>query len=524
MADALTNNFSFTLQLTGSNSGTWGTDCNNNVISPLDVILGGTQAITMTSADITLTQTQWNNKAFKITGVLTGNHQLILPLSVNSVGNATGVGGEFVVDNETTGNFTVIVVTAATGSTGVTVSQGRRTVLYSDTVNVWYADDARALKARYSATPSASLAGQVGSVNTDVDLAWDGTSLYACTTAGAAGSAVYTKITGGVDPPQGYLTPVSGTPVITSDSIGAGTIYYTPLIGSIVPIWTGSVFSLVSFSETALALAAGSQAADGIYDVFAFLNSGAFQVAFGPSWISGAVAGNITAGSCARGTGAGSTQLQRQNGVWTNQNTITAANNGATTYNIPANQGTYLGTIYVDHTAGQVTCHRTIGQNRKWGIWNAYNRDPVTISAGDPSTSWLYAVTTVRASNNTPPSWTGPEFNVGSGTACNGLTVLCGLAEELVTVDFLQSMSVNGSGVSSGQFGVGVNSTTVFSGTAGRTGVNSCDSTGRGLLIQPPFLGIDTFCCLETINVGQGYLYGNGTAGAPMRMVATFRG
>lgn len=58
------------------------------------------------------------------------------------MGSALSVGGHFIVDNETTGAFTVTVLTAATGSTGVVVPQGGRTELYSDTVNVWYADDA----------------------------------------------------------------------------------------------------------------------------------------------------------------------------------------------------------------------------------------------------------------------------------------------------------------------------------------------------------------------------------------------
>jgi hypothetical protein len=93
------------------------------------------------SSDFNLSTTQWQNKAFKLSGALLANVNLILPLSVNSVGSALGVGGEFVVWNTCTGNFTVTVKTAATGSTGVVVPQGLRSVLYSDTVNVWRADD-----------------------------------------------------------------------------------------------------------------------------------------------------------------------------------------------------------------------------------------------------------------------------------------------------------------------------------------------------------------------------------------------
>jgi len=47
------------------------------------------------------------------------------------------------------------------------------------------------------------------------------------------------------------------------------------------------------------------------------------------------------------------------------------------------NQGIYLGSIYMDTTPGQVSGHRTYGQARKWGIFNAYNRVPVFLQAGD---------------------------------------------------------------------------------------------------------------------------------------------
>jgi microcystin-dependent protein len=142
LVDSRTNNYNFTIQVTGTNTGTWGDDVNNNVFTPLDAILGGTQSVVMTNADVTLSLSQWQNKAFKITGTLVASINLILPLSPNSIGSATAVGGQFVVDNRTAGNFSITVKTAAAGSTGVTVPSGARAMLYSDTVNVWYANDA----------------------------------------------------------------------------------------------------------------------------------------------------------------------------------------------------------------------------------------------------------------------------------------------------------------------------------------------------------------------------------------------
>lgn len=147
MVDTFTNNFDFTVLTVGGDSGTWGGIVNNTITSPLDLILGGTQAITLSSTNVTLTTTQWQNKAFKLTGTLLANVSLILPLSVNASGGTPGVGGEFVVWNNCSGNFSVTVLTAATGSIGVTVPQGARATLYSDTVNVWYANDAFSIPA-----------------------------------------------------------------------------------------------------------------------------------------------------------------------------------------------------------------------------------------------------------------------------------------------------------------------------------------------------------------------------------------
>lgn len=143
MADTFTSNFSFIQMTTGTDSSLWGDNCTNNIFTPLDAILGGTQSITMpATGTLTLNLTQWKHKAFLLSGALLANVSLLLPLSVNASGGTPGVGGEFVVWNTCTGNFSVTVATAVSGSTGVTVPQGARATLYSDTINVWYADDA----------------------------------------------------------------------------------------------------------------------------------------------------------------------------------------------------------------------------------------------------------------------------------------------------------------------------------------------------------------------------------------------
>lgn len=290
-----------------------------------------------------------------------------------------------------------------------------------------------------------------------------------------------------VTPPQGYLTPVSNTPIITSDSISATSIFYTPFVGNLVPIYSGTAFSMFPFSQLTLALAAGSQVIAGIYDVFIFLNSGVLTLAFGPSWVAG-TSGSVSAGSCARGTGTGGTALTRINGIWVNAAAFSTANNGATTYAIGQNLATYLGSVFIDATAGQVTCHRSYGQSRKWGIWNAYNRTPVYLKAGDGNASWNYNSVTIRASN---------------GSSANSLTAFSGLAEEAYDFEFAQigSASAGSSGACANY--VGFNSLTAGSGKLGYGGSPVASSPGGNVDLNakfyaPPALGINVITALES--------------------------
>lgn len=282
--------------------------------------------------------------------------------------------------------------------------------------------------------------------------------------------------------PQGYLSLASDTsnPVITADVTGSTNVYYTPYVGSQVPIWNGSSYSLFSIGQLILTLSA-SNIGNTIYDVFVFSNSGVPTLVTGPAW------SNSGAGTSARGTGAGTTQLQRNAGLWVNAVQITGLN-GVNSYTIAAEQATYLGSILIDQTAGQVSNYVAVGQNRKWGVWNAYNRQPLTLMVTDPTVGWSYNTVT-RASN---------------GTVGNAATVLNGLPEEQVYAVFNQVVFGSVGGSSNVHGGIGLNSTTVFSGMEGGWGVspNSSSNTGTivGTFTDPPSLGLNNFYSLEEGN------------------------
>lgn len=286
--------------------------------------------------------------------------------------------------------------------------------------------------------------------------------------------------------PQGRLTLTSGNPFTTGG--GNTSVYYTQYVGNIVPVYDGAQFSARSFSSDLALTLNSNHVASAIYDIFIYWDGTALQIATGVAW------NTPTAGAGARGTGAGTTELVRVNGLWVNKYDI-SRRNGATTGTITASQGTYVGSIYVDSTPGQVTCDLTYGQSRKWGVWNAYNRKAIVLQAGDSTATWSYGTNTLRASNN---------------ASANSLTTFTGLTEEMQDITFMQTVTP-GTGTGAAQvftswlIGIGKNSTAATSGMIG-TGsfrldgssvdyVNSIQSIAR--LVQTPVLGINTYTCLE---------------------------
>jgi hypothetical protein len=281
------------------------------------------------------------------------------------------------------------------------------------------------------------------------------------------------SVVGGTIHPQGYLTLTSGTPILAADVLAGTAVYYTPFTGNLLSLYDGTRFVNYEFDELTLTLAS-QHAISTLYDVFAWLESGVVTIGTGPAWTT------ITAGSGARGTGAGTTQLTRTKGLYLNTVAMTARNSSST-YSVAALRATYLGSIFIDGTAGQVTCHRAYGQSRKWGVWNAFNRQPLMLRAGDTTTTWAPGVVGPRASNN---------------SAANSLTTFCGLAEELVRLRFINRASGSG-GTDVATVGIGVNVTNAFSGIQGRSDTAALAACPMGLHTLAPAIGTQQITAVE---------------------------
>jgi len=134
-----TTNLSLGLPVTGTESGTWGDDVNNAITAYLDISIAGGLAVTVTTTDVTLTNTQGTNSAtnigsttaqyaiLNISGAMTAARNLIVPSSSKW----------YIVNNACTGGYLLTV--KGTATSGVTLTNGEKALLFwngSDYVKV----------------------------------------------------------------------------------------------------------------------------------------------------------------------------------------------------------------------------------------------------------------------------------------------------------------------------------------------------------------------------------------------------
>lgn len=125
-----TTNLSLGLPVTGTESGTWGDDVNNAITAYLDIAIAGGLAVTVTTTDVTLTNTQGTNSAtnigsttgqyaiLNVSGAMTAARNLIVPSSSKW----------YIVNNACTGGFLLTV--KGTATTGVTLTNGEKSLLF----------------------------------------------------------------------------------------------------------------------------------------------------------------------------------------------------------------------------------------------------------------------------------------------------------------------------------------------------------------------------------------------------------
>ena len=244
------------------------------------------------------------------------------------------------------------------------------------------------------------------------------------TTDDAAGSSrkLTFKRLGGMLMPgtvNGRLTLATGTPVTTSDQTSKSTIYFTPFGGNTVAVYDGTRWILYSFSELSLSLGTITSGAN--YDVFLYDSSG-LTLKLGPAWSS----------DTARGTGAGTTEITTQDGVYVNANSITSGPG--------PKAGLYLGTL---RTTSTTTTEDSLA---KRFVWNNYNRMKRPMkNADEPANSWTYGSATWRQANanslNKVEYVVGQQYNAIRARVISTIYSYGNIAANAVGVDSTTSPS-----------------------------------------------------------------------------------
>ena len=311
--------------------------------------------------------------------------------------------------------------------------------------------------------------------------------------------------------PQGRLTLTSGTPVMTTDATGtnAENVYYTPYQGNIVPIYDGTNMNSYATGELTMALDTSNQTSGNIYDLFVFLHSGAVTIGAGPAWSTAPSSGH----GGARGSGAGTTELQQIEGLQTNKNTITLYN-GSTSYtNIAANEATYVGSVYMvanGQTAMQFAPGAAAGgTNNFLGLYNAYNRVSTISVEQDSTNGWTSTSATIHPANY--------DYGGTGSNLKNRITFLDGLQQSAFTAQY-QTIAY-ATTTSYSYIGIGLDNTSpsAFSGTAGQIDNLGGRSSSPALFASPPLKGLHYVQALEY--AGSSTTFGVGGGGPGMELI-----
>lgn len=215
--------------------------------------------------------------------------------------------------------------------------------------------------------------------------------------------------------PQGRLSLATGVAITTADIAGSPWVYYVPFIGDRVPVYDGTNFISRSIGDwrslplTDTSMAGWHQSGRN-FDAFIINDAGTVRLGTGAAWTDGAVAGS----DIARGTGAGSTDLELFQGVWVNRNDIIIRFGTATdaTVFVAARRATYVGSF-------RTTANGQTDDTQKRRLVYNLEQAPRVVFTKEPANSWVYNVATWRQQN----------ANVN-----NRIEVLAGLAGSLIDI------------------------------------------------------------------------------------------
>lgn len=240
--------------------------------------------------------------------------------------------------------------------------------------------------------------------------------------------------------PKGRLTLTTATPVLTATVSAATTIYYTPYVGNLVPIYDGTNMVPTFFSELSNVSTDSSTGSAGpavvgatkCNDLFVWSNSGTPTLTRGVDWTNQTTRGYT---------------LTRTNGILLNPSSITngpAASRGTFVGTACSNVGSTWDYIFGASASG--------GTAARFAVGNAYNLVSTTTKVIDSGASYSYTINTTRQAR---------------GSAGNQIAYVIALAENGITA----TSNVDGSVAAAlgGFWGVGFGLDTTSANTEGST-------------------------------------------------------
>lgn len=277
----------------------------------------------------------------------------------------------------------------------------------------------------------------------------------------------------------GRITLVTGVPYMLSDQTAKATVFFTPARHNMMVGYDGSNIVAQAFAEVSLALNATDNTASNIYDIWFDMLSGVLGT--GPAWTT------ATAGSGARGTGAGTTEYEFFNGMYVNKNAITLRAGGASLGSKALRTCVLVGSIYMTANGQTGVAFKPAsaagGSNPIIGISNALNRTPVLSESRDSTANWTYATNTWRVAN---------AGGTGSGLL-NRISWLDCLGQSMAKAQYSQSINLATPGTA--QIGVAFNATA--GAPSGKLG-SGFNNNAAGIAVD--CLGFD-----QLINLGFNY-------------------
>jgi hypothetical protein len=125
MASTFTTNKTLELPGNGDYVNTWNIPVNGDM-SIIDQALGGTTSLNASAGSVTLTVAQYRSLILSVSGAMSANVTYTIP---------AGVGGQWIVSNQTTNFYSLTFASATGGGSTITVAQGTIVLIACDGTN-----------------------------------------------------------------------------------------------------------------------------------------------------------------------------------------------------------------------------------------------------------------------------------------------------------------------------------------------------------------------------------------------------